>query len=135
MFKFIKNKFLFIVVISCITLVLLIVGAISLHKDTSQSFSDAGYVLSTTKKQNAKYYFTANTKYKDNADNKVSFKDEKNKSVTVDPTSFVHYNDGSIGYLTRGALVNLDEVNSSIISYYNVNRDNLIEKDNNKYKE
>lgn len=133
MFKFIKNKFLFIVVISCITLVLLIVGAISLHKDTSQSFSDAGYVLSTTKKQNAKYYFTANTKYKDNADNKVSFKDEKNKSVTVDPTSFVHYNDGSIGYLTRGALVNLDEVNSSIISYYNVNRDNLIEKDNNKY--
>ena len=73
MFKFIKNKFLFIVVISCITLVLLIVGAISLHKDTSQSFSDAGYVLSTTKKQNAKYYFTANTKYKDNADNKVSF--------------------------------------------------------------
>ena len=35
MFKFIKNKFLFIILISIITLVLLIVGALSLYKDDS----------------------------------------------------------------------------------------------------
>lgn len=133
MFKFIKNKFLFIVMISVITLVLLVVGAVTLYKDESLSFNSDGYILSTTTKKNAKYYFSANTKYKDNADDMVAFKDNKSKSVAVDPASFVHYSDGSIGYLKQGALVNLGEINSSIISYYNVSRNNLIKYDKNKY--
>ena len=59
--------FLFIVMISVITLVLLVVGAVTLYKDESLSFNGEGYILSTTTKKNAKYYFSANTKYKDNA--------------------------------------------------------------------
>lgn len=127
MLKFIKNKFVFIIGISVITLVLLIVGAISLYEDKSLSFSGDGYVISTTKTQEgAKYYFSANTKYSKNVDNDVTFKDNDSKDVVVSPASFVHYLDGSIGYLQRGALVNLGEVNSSLINYYNVNENNLI---------
>ena len=135
MFKFIKNKFLFIVIISVITLVLLVIGAIALYKDESLVFNNEGYIISTTttKKSNTKYYFSANTKYKENADDDITFEDNSSKSVVVDPASFVHYNDGSIGYLKKGALVNLGEINSSIISYYNVNRNNLIKHENNKY--
>ena len=133
MFKFIKNKFMFIIAISILTLVLLIIGAITLYKDESESFNNEGYIISTTTKKNAKYYFSANTKYKDNADNKVAFKDNKSKKVSVDPASFVHYNNGSIAFLQKGALVNLNEINSPIISYYNVTRSNLIKKDNNNY--
>ena len=48
MFKFIKNKFLFIVIISVITLVLLVIGAIALYKDESLVFNNEGYIISTT---------------------------------------------------------------------------------------
>ncbi|MEE3343334.1 MAG: hypothetical protein VZS44_04505 [Bacilli bacterium] len=133
MFKFIKNKFLFIIIMSVATLVLLIVGALTLYKNETTTFDSEGYIISTTTKKNAKYYFSANTKYKDNADKKVTFKDNKSNKVAVDPASFVHYNNGSIAFLQKGALVNLNEINSSIISYYNVTRDNLIKKDSNRY--
>ena len=133
MFNFIKNKFLFIVAISVLTLILLVVGALTLYKDESSSFSDGGYIISTTTKKNAKYYFSANTKYKDNADNQVTFKNNKSKTVAVDPASFVHYDNGSLVFLQKGALLNLNEINSSIVSYYNVTRDNIIKKNNNNY--
>lgn len=133
MFNFIKNKFLFIIAISILTLIVLIALAVTLYKDESTSFSDGGYIISTTTKKNAKYYFSANTKYKDNADNKVTFKNNKSKKVAVDPASFVHYDNGSIVFLQKGALLNLNEINSSIVSYYNVTRDNIIKKNSNNY--
>ena len=133
MFKFIKNKFLFIVVISVITLILLVAGAVVLHKDKTKSFSNEGYIISTTTKKNAKYYFSSNTKYKSNADNNIVFKDSNSKSVTISPENFVHYTDGSIGFLSKGALVNLTEINSPAVNYYNVNDNNLVEHKNNNY--
>ena len=133
MFKFIKNKFLFIVILSMMTLVLLIVGAIALHKDNTKSFSNGGYIISSTSKKNAKYYFSSNTKYKTNADENIVFKDNNSKSVTVSPQNFVHYSDGTIGFLTKGALVNLTEINSVALNYYNVNDNNLITYKNNSY--
>ena len=60
MFNFIKNKFLFIIAISVLTLILLVVGAITLYKDESASFSDEGYIISTTTKKNAKFYLRFN---------------------------------------------------------------------------
>lgn len=129
-----KNNFLFIIGISIITLILLIVGAVSLYEDTSLSFSGDGYIISTTTTQeNAKYYFSANTKYTRNVDNDVTFKDSDSNDVVVNPASFVHYLDGSVGYLQRGALVNLSEINSSLINYYNVNENNLISYKNGNY--
>lgn len=133
MLNFMKNRFLFIIVISVITLVLLVVGAVTLYEDTSLNFSGDGYIISTTTKKNAKYYFSANTKYKRNVDDDVTFKDSDSNEVIVDPASFVHYLDGSVGYLQRGALVNLNEINSSLINYYNVNEKNLISYENGKY--
>ena len=133
MFGFIKNKFAFILGLSILTLILLIVGAVTLYKDTNSTFDGDGYIISTTTKKSAKHYFSANTKYKDNADDKVVFKNDKSKTVSVDPASFVHYNNGSIAFLQKGALVNLNEINAPIVSYYNVTRDNIIKKENSKY--
>lgn len=135
MFNFIKNKFLFIILISVVTLGLLIVGAFTLYNDNSLLFDKDGYVInsSTSSKSSAKYYFSANTKYKTNVDDKITFKDKDSNDSVVDPASFVHYSDGSIGYLKRGALVNLDEINSSMFTYYNVTQDNIIDYVNGKY--
>ena len=51
----------------------------------------------------------------------------------MEPESFVHYLDGSIGYLKKGALVNLGEINSSAINYYNITNKNLIAYNNGVY--
>lgn len=124
---------MFIILISVVTLGLLVVGAITLYKDNSSSFSGEGYIISSTTKSNTKYYFSANTKYKLNADSDIAFKDNNSKSIAVDQASFVHYLNGNIGYLKRGALVNLDEINSSMLNYYNVTDQNLIESKDSGY--
>ena len=74
---FLKNKFGFIIFISLVTLIVLVVGAFSLYQDNSSVFSSNGYILETSAKTKQKYYFSANTKYKENVDDK--------KTVTIKP--------------------------------------------------
>ena len=105
MSKIQKNNFLFIILISIVTLILLVVGGLTLYKDNSSIFSSDGYIIETTSKTNQKYYFKGNTKYKANVDNKISFSDTDSKEVLVNPASFVHYLNGNISFLQRGALV------------------------------
>ena len=131
--KIFKNRFLFIMLISVVTLVLLIVGALSLYQDHSSVFSGDGYIIETTTKANKKYYFSANTKYKENVDDKISFSDQKSKKVSVDPASFVHYNNGDVAFLKKGALVNLDELTNPMVTYYNITDENIITYDKDSY--
>lgn len=133
MFNFIKNKFAFIIGISLLTLLLLVIGAVVLYQDNSKIFETEGYIISTNSKNNIKYYFSPNTKYKDSVDNNVVFKDTDSKSVSVSNENFVHYQNGSIGFLTRGAILNLSEINSAAMNYYNVNDDDIITYRNNNY--
>ena len=128
-----KNKFFVIIGLSVITLVLLIVGAVTLHKDNSVSFSNDGYILSTSASEEETYYFKADTRYKKNVDGDVVFNDKDNNYVVVDTANFVHYSNGSIAFLQRGAIVNLKEINNPIISYYNVTPNNIIDFDSNGY--
>ncbi len=133
MFNFIKNKFAFIIAISALTLIMLVAGAVILYQDNSKVFENEGYIISSTAKKNAKYYFSANTKYKENVDSDIVFKDSDSKSVTVSAENFVHYQNGSIGFLTNGALLNLNEINSSALNYYNVRNDDIITYKNKNY--
>ena len=130
---FLKNKFGFIIFISLVTLVILVVGAFSLYQDNSSVFSSNGYILETSAKTKQKYYFSANTKYKENVDDKISFNDTKSKKVSVDPASFAHFNNGDISFLQKGALVNLSDLSNPMVSYYNITPENKITYDNGKY--
>ena len=130
---FLKNKFGFIIFISLVTLVILVVGAFSLYQDNSSVFSSNGYILETSAKTKQKYYFSANTKYKENVDDKISFNDTKSKKVSVNPASFVHFNNGDISFLQKGALVNLSDLSNPMVSYYNITPENKITYDNGKY--
>ena len=128
-----KNNFLFIILASIITLVLLVVGALTLYKDNSKTFTSDGYIIETTKKTNTKYYFKGNTKYKANVDKEISFSNTDSKEVSVDPASFVHYLNGNISFLQRGALVNLADLKSPMVPYYNITNDNTIIKEKDNY--
>ena len=131
--NFIKNKFVFILLISAVTLGALILGAMTLYKDNDLSFSSDGYIISATTKSNKKYYFSANTKYKENVDEQIIFNDVDDKKVAVDPASFVHYSNGDVTFLKKGALVNLSELNSAMINYYNITNKNTIKYKNGSY--
>ena len=133
MFKFIKNKFLFILLISIATLAVLIVGALTLYKDNSRTFANDGYIIETSTKTNQKYYFSANTKYKENVEEKITFSDKESNTVAVDPASFVHYANGNVSFLQKGALVNLSDITSPMVSYYNITNDNTIVYEDNHY--
>ena len=133
MFNFIKNKFAFIIGISVMTLILLIVGAMALYQDRSKTFENEGYIIATNAKNNNKYYFSPNTKYKESVDNNIVFKDSDSKSVSVASDNFVHYQNGSLGFLTKGAILNLGELNSSALNYYNINTDDVIKYRNGNY--
>ena len=121
-----KKNFLFILVMSILTRATLILGGMTLYKDTSQIFLNDGYIIETTTESNTKYYFSANTKYKENVEEKISFEDKENNKVTVDPASFIHYANGNIAFLQKGALVNLADITSPMVSYYNITDDNII---------
>ena len=133
MSKFKKNSFLFILIISIATLVVLVVGALSLHKDNSLVFSNDGYIIETSTKTNTKYYFSANTKYKENVEEKITFSDKDNNKVSVDPASFVHYNNGDVSFLQKGALVNLADIIAPMVSYYNITNENKIVYEQERY--
>lgn len=128
-----KKNFLFIILISIATLAILVVGALSLYKDNSLVFANDGYIIETSTKTNTKYYFSANTKYKENVDEKITFEDKDNNKVSVDPASFVHYNNGNVSFLQKGALVNLVDITSPMVSYYNITKENTIVKEQAHY--
>ena len=108
-------------------------GAITLYKDDSSIFSSDGYIIEATSKANKKYYFSANTEYKKNVDEKIVFSDVDDNKVSIDPASFVHYSNGDVTFLKKGALVNLDEINSSMINYYSITNKTTINYDKGSY--
>ena len=120
-----KNNFLFILLISIVTLIVLVVGAFTLYKDNSLVFSSDGYIIETTTEASTKYYFSANTKYKENVDEMITFSDVDDEKRAVDPASFVHYSNGDVLFLKKGALVNLADLNLPMINYYNITKYNL----------
>lgn len=128
-----KNNFLFILLISIVTLIALVVGAISLYKDNSLTFSSDGYIIETTSKTSTKYYFSANTKYKENVDEMITFSDVDDEKRAVDPASFVHYSNGDVMFLKKGALVNLVDLSSPMVNYYNITNLTTINYDNGNY--
>lgn len=128
-----KNNFLFILLISAVTLVILVVGAFSLYEDKSLSFSNDGYIIETTAEASTKYYFSADTKYKENVDEMITFSDVDDKKIAVDPASFVHYSNGDVMFLKKGALVNLADLNLPMVNYYNITNLSTISYDKGNY--
>jgi len=128
-----KNKFVLILLISGITLGVLIFGAFALYEKEELVFSSDGYIIEATNESNTKYYFSANTEYKKNVDDKIVFTDADNNKVAVEPASFVHYSNGDVTFLQKGALVNLGELNAAMINYYNITNKSTIKYDSGNY--
>lgn len=127
---------------SCFFVLLFLVAVLSFaaYKDSQneQSFKNDGYILTSpkgtgTEDVNNQIYFEKGTKYKVKYPNKVVFTDQQGEEVAIDADTFVHYNDGSVGTLADSVMMGLDELETSMVKYYGMTNESIIENSGSNY--
>lgn len=128
-----KSIAITIVVLSLI--ILTVIYGFNVDKNKYNTFQKTGYIITTDNDNyTTKYYFDENTKYKKNYSNKITFDDVNKSKVDVEEENFIHYTDNSIGTLKKSVILNIDEIDSVIIPYYNMQTNTILEYSNGKYK-
>ena len=130
-----------VIIITVFVIVMLVtsfVFAINHKNKNLNYFSDSGYVISSLGKEEIdnvnKLYFKQNTAYKSNSDNGYTFSNSDGEKVEIPQESFVHYSNGSIMSLKKGVAIDLNEIDSKIIKYYNIFEGSVLNKETNLYK-
>ncbi len=127
------KSFWIILIISIVCLILLIFGTIFLTRTSAQKFYSAGYIISSNASKTDKYYFNDNTVYKENVFEEYIFKDVNNKEVSTSKDNFIHYLDNSLSFMKKGVILDLDNLNTSLVPYYNITDKSLIKYNNGSY--
>ena len=127
------KNFWIILGISIISLIILTIGVIFLTRKSSKEFYSAGYIISSSATKSDKLYFNDNTVYKENVFDEYVFKNSDNKEVSVDKNNFIHYLDNSLSFMKNGVILDLDNINTSLIPYYNITDASIIQYNNGGY--
>lgn len=106
------------------------------YEDSFDKFQYDGYVIGNIEgKENTKYYFTKDNKYKVNASkNEVEFSNTDDEEIIVPDASFVHYADGSISTFKKAVVFNLENVKTDTIQFYNVYNGSVFTKTSNGHQ-
>ena len=132
--KLFNGRFLFILASSLIVLILLVVGAFFLFNDEDDKFVRSGYVLNPLSSTAEKYFFDENVGYKENLSSMIEFVDVDEKTVSILKDSFIHYNDESLSFMKKGAILDLDSVKGdSPVAFYNITSESIIERNGDSY--
>ena len=131
--RVVKKSFGIIMSLSIICLILLIVGVFFLTQNNKQTFTKSGYIISYKSGNTEVYNFDKGEEYRHNVSGNLTFKDEEKNKVEATLDNFIHYENGDIAFLKNGVILNLANVNDSIIPYYNITNKSLIEFIDNKY--
>lgn len=127
------KSFWIILIISIVSLIILTVGVIFLTRKNSKEFYSAGYIISSSATKSDKLYFNDNTVYKENVFNEYVFKNTEDKEVTTDKNNFIHYLDNSLSFMKNGVILDLDNINTSLVPYYNITDASIIKYNNGGY--
>lgn len=127
-----------IIIFSSIALVMLILGlifAINYKKESIKYFYDGGYVISNTYDNSDlnKVYFDSNAAYESKGDT-YTFKNSDGNKITINEDTFIHYNNGSVMALKDGVAIDLDKIDSKLLSYYNVFTSSILKKTSSGYE-
>lgn len=131
--KVVKKSFGIIMSLSILSLILLIAGVFFLTQNNKQTFTKEGYIISYKNGNTEVYNFNEGEAYKHSINGNLTFKDEKKNKVEASLDNFIHYKNGDISFLQNGVILNLANINESIIPYYNISNKSLIEFLDNKY--
>ena len=123
-------------IVSLIMTVSAIIGSVGFgvykNHENQPIFTESGYILvspdSTYSDEiNNRIYFEQGTRYKVKYPDKILFNDQNNQKMVVDANSFVHYNDGSVGSLSEGVMIDLRNLDQTVINYYGLAHDCVME--------
>ena len=134
-----KGKIAIIAVLFLTIIGVMFYAAIEKNKKNVHILKESGYIINSQKltgnkdNNNQISYFNSETKYFKSYDENIVFVDTEGKSTRVPISSFVHYEDGSIGVLKKAVIVNIDDILSNGLKYYNIFQSNLIERKESSY--
>ena len=103
---------------------------------TKVAFAESGYIIDgdeTHENGFAKYMFEAGEKLEYRYPDKVVFRDATKANVVADAASFLHYNDGSLTALNQGVLIDLNDLNTGMLNYYNLSAYATLENQGGSY--
>ena len=130
-----------IIILSIVAIAMLVtsfVFAINYKKESEKQFYASGYIINNSYKEDSdnvnKLYFEENTFYKDSKDGEYTFTNSEGDRVSVSEESFVHYSNGNIMSLKKGVAIDLNNIDSKIISYYNIFEGSVLMKKNEVYE-
>ena len=131
-----KKYVIIILLIGVLLIGVLLYNTIIIEQKNNKNFLDSGYILQTSdiKEQNIeRYYFNNNEKYKTKYEQKVIFNNTEGEEVTTRKDNFIHYSKGAISSFTNGVLLDLNNVDSDPIQYYNILASDILEKEGSYY--
>lgn len=135
-----KNIYVFLIILIALLLgIFLVYNVFKIQQNNKKTFVDSGYILESSGKNAEskvveRYYFSANQQYKEKYINKVEFQDTNGDKRKVNNQNFIHYTDGSISSLVNGTLIDLNTIEQEPIYYYNINKNNVLQKEDGYYK-
>ena len=132
--KLFNGRFLFILAISLVMLISLTLGALYLFNDEDAKFIKSGYVINPLSSTTEKYFFNENVGYKENLSSMIEFVDIDKNIVSVLRESFLHYEDDSMSFLSKGAILDLGSIKgNNAVSFYNISSKSVIQKKDSGY--
>ena len=130
-----------VIIITILALALLIISfifAVNYRKENTKYFFDSGYIISSLHESEAnkinKLYFDVETSYSSSKEGTYVFKNSEGDKVSVSDESFVHYTSGAIMSLKKGVAIDLEKIDSKLISYYNIFEGSVLNKKNDAYE-
>ena len=131
-----KRYIIVILLIGVILGSVLIYNTMEVEQRIYKTFDESGYILQS-KQENEneveRYYFSGEQKYKENYNKQITFEDTNGNKVVTNKDNFIHYTDGSISAFKNGVLVELTEIESDPIFYYNILANSTLTKLGDKY--
>ncbi len=131
-----KKYILIILLIGLVLSSILVYNAMKVEQKIYKTFTDSGYILQSkldNENDVERYYFSGEQKYKENYNEQITFEDTNGEKVISNKNNFIHYTDGSISAFKNGVLVDLTEIESDPIFYYNILANKTLTKSGDKY--
>lgn len=132
-----KKYVITIIVIGILLGVFLIYNGIKVNNESTKIFTESGYILQIGENNNLqsveRYYFNADSKYKEKYNEKIVFQDTDGETIKVNYDNFVHYSNGSASAFQNGVLLNFEEIDEEPILYYNIKAGSVINKKGDSY--
>lgn len=132
-----KKYIAFISLIIIIIVSVLVFNIVKTEQKTTKVFSEPGYILQTKmegqKQDIERYYFNADANYRNYYNDKVIFKDTSGEKITIEKNNFLHYTNGSISSLTKGVILDLDNIEDDPIIYYTISANQVLKKSGENY--